>query len=229
MTTFGKKPANTGFGKRKPARAAAPVRGKKRAKDALSAEAMAFLDLERSRNDKPAYAGETSRGQSAVVGGKPVFGRRLIAFLIDTLIISVPFFMIMFPSLWAEIEANAPLANTDPDLYELQVQMMVIKWGLMHGMVRAIYSISMENWKAATVGKLVMGIVVTNNEGGKASLLSIILRNTIGRMLTNIIPVYIGYWIALSNEKRKCVHDFVAGSTVRQKMAQPQDVSAIFA
>eukprot|EP00903_Cladosiphon_okamuranus_P002708 g2706.t1 len=229
MTTFGKKPANTGFGKRKSARAAAPSRGKTRAKDALSAEAMAFLDLERNRKDKPSYAGDATGGHSDVVGGKPVFGLRFIAFLLDTLLISVPFFMIMFPSLWAEIGANAALASTDPDLYELQVQMMVIKWGLMHGMIRAIYSITMENWKGATVGKMVMGIVVANNEGGKASLLSIILRNTIGRVITNIIPVYIGYWIALSNEKRKCVHDFVAGSTVRRKVAQPQDVSAIFA
>ncbi|MEL7110676.1 MAG: RDD family protein [Pseudomonadota bacterium] len=229
MTTFGKKPANTGFGKRKPVRGATPGRGKSRAKDALSAEAMAFLDLERNRKEKPAYAGETTTGRTDVVGGKPIFGRRFIAFLIDTLLISVPFFMIMFPSLWAELEANAALANIDPDRYDLQVQLMVIKWGLMHGMIRAIYSISMENWKAATVGKMVMGIVVANNDGGKASLLSIILRNTIGRVITNIIPLYIGYWIALSNEKRKCVHDFVGGSTVRQKVAQPQDVSAIFA
>jgi uncharacterized RDD family membrane protein YckC len=223
MTTFGKKPANSGFGKRQ------PMRGKSSAKDALSAEAMAFLDLERNRSEKPAYAGQTTTGHSEMVGGKPIFGPRFIAFLIDTLLISVPFFVIMFPSFWAELEANAALANIDPERYDLQVQLMVIKWGLMHGMIRAAYSISMENWKGATVGKMVMGIVVANNDGGKASLLSIILRNTFGRFVTNLIPLYIGYWLALSNEKRKCVHDMIAGSTVRKKAAQAQDVSAIFA
>ncbi|MEM7638733.1 MAG: RDD family protein [Pseudomonadota bacterium] len=229
MTTFGKKPANGGFGKRKPGGFAAKPRPKQNAQNALSAEAMAFLEMERGRGADPAYVGNSGAGQSAMVGDKPVFGSRIFAFLIDTLIITVPFFVIMFPSLWAELEANEALYHSNPDQYDLQVQLMVIKWGLMHGIIRAIYSISMENWKGATLGKMVMGIVVANNDGGKASLVSIILRNTFGRFVTNLIPFYIGYFLALSNEKRKCVHDMIAGSTVRKKAVGQQDVSAIFA
>lgn len=229
MTTFGKKPANGGFGKRRPASRSQRGGPQKGAQAALSAEALAFLERERGRKDVPEYAGKPSNAHTDQVGGKPVFGVRILAFLIDTLLISVPFFVIMFPSIWAEIEANAPLAAANPDEYELQVQLSVIKWGLMHGIVRAIYSISMENWKGATLGKMIMGIVVANNDGGKPSLLSLILRNTFGRFVTNLLPFYIGYWLGLSNEKRKCVHDMIAGSTVRKKAVTQQDVSAIFA
>lgn len=229
MTTFGKKPANAGFGKRKSAGMAARTRGKQSAQSELSAEAMAFLDRERGRAKDPDYTADSTDGPSAMVGGKPVFGRRILAFMIDTLLITVPFLVVMFPSIWSELEANAILAQTNPEEYELQVQLMVIKWGLAHGILRAIYSISMENWKGATVGKMVMGIVVANNDGGKASLLSLILRNTFGRFVTNLIPFYIGYFLALSNARRKCVHDMIAGSTVRKKAMGHQDVSAIFA
>jgi len=229
MTTFGKKPASGGFGKRKSTGFAAKPRAAKNASSALSAEAMAFLERERGRAAEPEYAGQSGGAQGGIVGDKPVFGARIFAFFIDTLLITVPFLIIMFPSLWAELEANEALYHTNPDQYDLQVQLMVIKWGLMHGIIRAIYSISMENWKGATVGKLVLGLVVANNDGGKASLGSIILRNTFGRFVTNLIPFYIGYFLALSNEKRKCVHDMIAGSTVRKKAISQTDVSAIFA
>ncbi|MEM9570317.1 MAG: RDD family protein [Pseudomonadota bacterium] len=229
MTTFGKKPAGGGFGKRKSTGTASRSRQTQSSSAGLSADAMAFLERERGRAAEPAYAGSATGSASGVVGDKPVFGTRIFAFLIDTLLITVPFFVVMFPSLWAELEANEALAHSDPEAYDLQVQLMVIKWGLMHGIIRAIYAISMENWKGATVGKMVLGLVVANNDGGKASLASIILRNTFGRFVTNLIPFYVGYFMALSNDKRKCVHDMIAGSTVRKKAVGQKDVSAIFA
>ena len=229
MTSFGKKPASGGFGKRKSAGIGAKSRQKQSSSAALSADAMAFLERERGRAAEPAYASRATGSTGGLVGDKPVFGTRIFAFLIDTLLITVPFFVVMFPSMLVELEANEALAHSDPEAYDLQVQLMVIKWGLMHGIIRAIYAISMENWKGATVGKMVLGLVVANNDGGKASLVSIILRNTFGRFVTNLIPFYVGYFLALSNEKRKCVHDMIAGSTVRKKAVGQQDVSAIFA
>lgn len=229
MTTFGKKPSGGGFGKRKAIGFGAKPRQQASAQAALSADAMAFLERERGRPVEPAYAGSSGVGQGALIGDKPVFGPRILAFLIDTLIITVPFFIIMAPSLMADLEANSSLAITDPDAYELQVQLMVIEWGLMHGIVRAIYSISMESWKGATLGKMALGLVVADNHGYKPGVMSIVLRNTFGRFVTNLVPFYIGYFMAFSNEKRKCIHDMIAGSTVRKKAVGQQDVSAIFA
>lgn len=229
MTTFGKKPAGRGFGKRKPSGFTAKPRKNPSVQAALSADAMAFLDRERGRATEPAYAGSPSSSQGALVGDKPVFGARIFAFLIDTLVITVPFFIIMASSFMADLEANSVLAVTDPDAYELQVQLMVIKWGLMHGIVRAIYSISMESWKGATLGKMALGLVVADNDGYKPGVFSIVMRNTFGRFVTNLIPFYIGYLLAFSNDKRKCIHDMIAGSTVRKKAVGQQDVSAIFA
>lgn len=229
MTTFGKKPSSGGFGQRKASGFAAKSRKQQSSQAALSADAMAFLDREHGRKAERSYAGGSGASQSAIVGDKPVFGARVFAFLIDTMIITLPFFMIMAPAFIADLEANSILANVNPEAYELQVQLMVIKWGLMHGIVRAIYSISMESWKGATLGKMALGLVVADNDGYKPGLLSIVLRNTIGRFITNLIPFYIGYFLAFSNEKRKCVHDMIAGSTVRKKAIGQQDVSAIFA
>ena len=229
MTTFGKKPPGGGYRKRKAAAFSAKPRKQPSAQAALSADAMAFLDRERTRETEPAYAGSPVGGQGACVGDKPVFGPRIFAFLIDTLIITVPFFIIMAPTFMADLNANSTLAVTDPDAYELQVQLMVIKWGLMHGIVRAIYSISMESWKGATLGKMALGLVVADNDGYKPGVMSIVLRNTFGRFITNLVPFYIGYFMAFSNENRKCIHDMIAGSTVRKKAVGQQDVSAIFA
>lgn len=229
MTTFGKKPSGGGFGKRKATGFGAKPRQQVSAQAALSADAMAFLERERGRPTEPAYAGTSSAQHGALVGDKPVFGPRILAFLIDTLIITVPFFIIMAPSFMADLDANSNLAITDPDAYELQVQLMVIKWGLMHGIIRAIYSISMESWKGATLGKMALGLVVADNDGYKPGVMSIVLRNTFGRFVTNLVPFYIGYFLAFSNEKRKCIHDMIAGSTVRKKAVGQQDVSAIFA
>ena len=229
MTTFGKKPSGGGFGTRKATGFGAKPRKHPSAQTALSADAMAFLDRERGRTTEPAYAGNSGVGHEALVGDKPVFAPRILAFLIDTLIITVPFFIIMAPSFMADLEANSTLAVTDPRAYELQVQLMVIKWGLMHGIVRAIYSISMESWKGATLGKMALGLVVADNDGYKPGVMSIVLRNTFGRFVTNLVPFYIGYFMAFSNEKRKCIHDMIAGSTVRKKAVGQQDVSAIFA
>ncbi len=233
MTTFGKKPSGGGFGKRQTQGFSAKPRQQKSAQAALSAEALAFLDLERGRTQEPAYTAKSGLGagigQGALVGDKPVFGARIFAFLIDTLIITVPFFIIMAPTFMAELEANSILAVTDPDAYDLQVQLMVIKWGLMHGIIRAIYSISLESWKGATLGKMALGLVVADNDGYKPGVMSIVLRNTFGRFVTNLVPFYIGYFMAFSNDKRKCIHDMIAGSTVRKKALGQQDVSAIFA
>jgi len=229
MTTFGKKPSNGSFGQRKAPDFAGQPRKQQNSQAALSADAMAFLERERTRPAEPSYAGNSGTSQGALVGDKPVFGARIFAFLIDTMIITVPFFIIMAPSFMADLEANSALAAADPDAYDLQVQLMVIKWGLMHGIIRAIYSISMESWKGATLGKMALGLVVADNDGYKPGLMSIVLRNTFGRFITNLVPFYIGYFMAFSNEKRKCIHDMIAGSTVRKKAVGQQDVSAIFA
>jgi len=229
MTTFGKKPSNGSFGQRKASGFGAKPRKQQSSQAALSADAMAFLERERGRPAEPSYAGNSGTDHGVLVGDKPVFGARIFAFLIDTLIITVPFFIIMAPSFMADLEANTALAVADPDAYDLQVQLMVIKWGLMHGIVRAIYSISMESWKGATLGKMALGLVVADNDGYKPDLLSIVLRNTFGRFITNLVPFYIGYFMAFSNDKRKCIHDMIAGSTVRKKAVGQQDVSAIFA
>ena len=113
-----------------------------------------------------------SGATGGVVGDKPVFGAADFC-LLDRHVAdhrAILYHHVPITS-WAELEANEALwRHRIRKQYDLQVQLMVIKWGLMHGIIRAIYSISMENWKGRPLANWSLGLVVANNDGGKASL-----------------------------------------------------------
>ena len=44
------------------------------------------------------------------------------------------------------------------------------------------------------------------------------MRNTLGRFVVNIIPFYIGYFIGLFKADRRCIHDMMSGTMVRQRL-----------
>ena len=61
-------------------------------------------------------------------------------------------------------------------------------------------------------------INVTAKDGTKPSLGGVIMRNTLGRFVVNIIPFYIGYFIGLFKSDKRCVHDMMSATMVRKRM-----------
>ena len=243
MANFGKKTtdqAAPAFGKR-------PASPQRRVSDGpsvpqsseLSAEAMAFLNKERAghRSDDPqfdtaaraAYEAPASRSDKGMTtAGKPVSGLRILSYLIDTMIISVPFFIIMWPSLLSSLEAYSAAAIGGVSEAKAQLELMeLFAW---HALVRCAYSVGMEATKQATLGKMAVGIVVTNKHGEKPGLFTVIMRNTIGRAALNLIPLCMGYFMLLFDKNKKGLHDMISGSMVCKKDKSGQMATAeIFA
>ena len=242
MATFGKQVSANGPGSAKPAfgKKAAPSpmgRAAPAAREQLSPQALAFLQAERSRvpepaarpgavqkhsSASPAYAASSGAAVSGF-GGKPVWGRRVIALLIDSLIVGVPIFFFFGLGIFGAVAAA-------PD--DATALLAVITFSAILGIASIAYSVSMEaSKKQATFGKLAVGAVVTDLQGGKPRLGAIIMRNTVGRFCSNLIPFYIGYFIGLFRADRRCIHDLIAGTMVRQRVKEgaPASYGEVFA
>jgi uncharacterized RDD family membrane protein YckC len=206
----------------------------------LSPKAMAFLEAERARNAAslglqiPPPAGKTARaaspaqpsyahasGVTGVSPGKPVWGRRIIALLIDSVIIGVP---VTFFFGFGIFGAAATMQSEEATLMALLMFCAIL------GIASILYSVSMEaSKKQATWGKMAVGAIVVDKTGGKPTLGAIILRNTVGRFCSNVLPFYIGYFIGIGRQDRRCVHDLIAGTMVCEKSKGGLSQADVFA
>ncbi len=241
MATFGKKNAGSGrapaFGKRRASSSSAGVFAMPAHPSGdLSPEARAFLEAERgmrapetsSSFPMPSSTPQPSYGSAGKPAGKPVFGRRIVARIVDELLIVVPMAMILMPSLNGALET---LATAEPRSFEAtNANLEFIKAGLLIFIAQAVYGIAMEgSAMQATLGKLMVGAIVTSKDGGKPGLGSVIMRNTLGRFAVNIIPFYAGYLLGLFRADRKGVHDMMAGTMVCARAAGQASYSEVFA
>jgi uncharacterized RDD family membrane protein YckC len=236
MTSFGKKTtgAPTSFGKKTSSApagqgrftAASSARAAPAAPMELSTKAMAFIEAERAQKGSaapsyatapltPAYASASDGGLTA---GKPVFGRRIIALFIDGIVIGLPIGFV--------IGALGP----QPNMTDAQFGAGFLGMLLFIVVGSLVYHIGMEASKAqATLGKMAVGIIVVDKMGGKPSFGAVILRNTVGKLVSNILPFYIGYFIGLARPDRRCLHDLIAGTMVCTKGAQTTSYQQTFA
>ena len=78
-----------------------------------------------------------------------------------------------------------------------------------------IYHVAFITTKGQTPGKMAVGIQVVNREGNIPGFGSVLLRETVGKFLSNIL--YLGYlWVGWDKEKRGW-HDHIGGTYVVRK------------
>jgi len=63
-----------------------------------------------------------------------------------------------------------------------------------------------------TVGKLVVGMRVTNKDGGRPSFFAALVRH-LARLLS-MLPLFLGYFMVLRSAKRQALHDKLSGCLV---------------
>jgi uncharacterized RDD family membrane protein YckC len=139
------------------------------------------------------------------------FWKRCAAFLIDSLIIGfgqtiligviVALCLIVF-----KMERNSVGASLGIIFYLMIVAIHI-----------AYFALFESSSKQATPGKMAMGIVVTNAQGGRIGLGRAIGRNC-ARFLSALF-FGLGYVICGFTDLRQCVHDLVAGTLVVKKDA----------
>lgn len=245
MATFGKKKAGArqapSFGKRPAVASSAGVFGSPaHPKGDLSPEARAFLEAERSMRGQhapatpssipmPSYASPQAGHAQGKPAGKPVFGRRVIGRIVDELLILIPVGIIFMPSLTS---AFGTLSTADAGSPEaVRANLELLKFGVFCFLAQALYGILMESsGMQATIGKLIFGAVVTDPNGQKPALGAVIMRNTLGRLIVNLVPFCGGYAVGLFRTDRRCVHDLIGNTMVRARSSYAEpSYSQVFA
>jgi uncharacterized RDD family membrane protein YckC len=148
------------------------------------------------------------------------FWLRAIAFLIDNIIIGVGILVVVIP-LFFLTGLGSILRGIHPEdmgdegvmffvgvIFLLATASLVVTW-LYHAMLES------SEWQA-TPGKRMFGLVVTDMAGKRVSFARSSGRH-FGKIITNMIPLFIGYILAAFTEKKQAVHDLLAGCLILRR------------
>lgn len=162
------------------------------------------------------------------------FWKRFLAYILDSIIISIAMSIIIFPVFlifglsvipseyfrnmneydftWSYIPAEQDFTIA---AFFLFIMLMVII-GLLALVLQWLYFALMESSKnQATLGKMIVGIIVTDLYGNRISFGKASGR-FFGKILSGLI-LNIGYIIAAFTEKKQALHDMIAGCLVVNK------------
>ncbi|HYC86510.1 MAG TPA: RDD family protein [Chryseosolibacter sp.] len=152
------------------------------------------------------------------------FLHRLGAIIIDGIIIGILQSVVITPILaMVGFGMAADIQNAGGDVSEAEAMGMIA--GIMAAAMGAwltamvvgilYYSILESSKFQGTVGKMAVGIKVTDMNGDRISFGKALLRS-IGRQISGLI-LFIGYLMAAFTEKKQALHDMIAGTLVLKK------------
>ena len=149
------------------------------------------------------------------------FWLRFVAYLIDDFLLGLVGFIISIPFIGG-IVFSAIGIDMNPENAENIVRGLAGILGSILGLILIVTVLSwlyfalMESSKTqATLGKMVLGLKVTDLEGNPISFARATGRY-FGKILSGII-FYIGYILAGLTEKKQALHDIIAGCLVVRK------------
>jgi len=149
------------------------------------------------------------------------FWVRLVAYLIDGLILAIPTgFVVLFIIISGVLGVTLHRKPVDPReaaallgpmfllFFLFFLVMLVLQWLYFAGMESSA--------RQATLGKSVMSLRVTNYEGQRISFGHATGR-FFAKIISGLIPFAIGYIMAGFTEKKQALHDLIAGTLVLKK------------
>lgn len=153
------------------------------------------------------------------------FWMRLVAAIIDGLVIGVANWIILAPILAAigfSAAGGFPFSgfNSGDEMDVAALVAMIsamfgIAW-IVRNIVEILYHSLMESSKfQGSLGKMALGIIVTDMNGGKLDFTKALIRN-VSKIISTMI-CFIGYILAGFTEKKQALHDMIAGTLVVKK------------
>jgi uncharacterized RDD family membrane protein YckC len=151
------------------------------------------------------------------------FWLRLVAIIIDGIIIAVAQSFIIVPLLAAVglgFASNAENMDfSDPEQSAgmiAGIAALIGGYWILAMCIQILYFTFMESSKnQATVGKMAMGLIVTDLNGGKLDFSKALVRN-LCKIISNL-TMFIGYIMAGFTEKGQALHDMIASTLVVKK------------
>ena len=165
----------------------------------------------------PAFAGYAAVPRVEYAG----FWLRFLAFLIDNVVMGIAFVLILIPLIFLTgLGGFIGTIHPDEDFNDVGIFMLIglIFLAATVSLVFAwLYHALMESseWQA-TVGKKVLGLVVTDMAGQRVSFWRATARH-FAKIITNMVPAFIGYIMAGFTEKKQALHDMLAGCLVLRR------------
>jgi uncharacterized RDD family membrane protein YckC len=156
------------------------------------------------------------------------FWRRTVALIVDVVLIFIVWLFIL-PMLDTALgigllgyltERMSDTLEIHPgdfgQLFPLQIGILLVLAGLAAIVSYLIYSPILESSRIqATVGKMLLGIIVTDIEGQRISLQRASMRSLC--KLASVITFLIAFIIVCFTTKRQAIHDIVTGCLVLEK------------
>ena len=139
------------------------------------------------------------------------FWIRFVASLIDGLVLGIPLF---FFQMFINLLILVPVMGNQAQMNTANMTVVLVNGVLSTVVTVAYYALMESSLKQATLGKMVVGVKVVDENGGRLSLGRAILRY-IGKFLSAIF--YIGYIMAAFTERKRALHDFIAKTYVVYK------------
>jgi uncharacterized RDD family membrane protein YckC len=148
------------------------------------------------------------------------FWLRLVALIIDYIIIYIVHIFVVLPilSMFGIVNLVAPTdlneENSIAFLYDMAAPLLIASTLTLF--ISWFYYASFESGsRQATPGKLTVGLIVTDLEGGRITFLQATAR-FFSKIISSLI-FYIGYLIAAFTAKNQALHDIIAGTLVLAK------------
>ena len=149
------------------------------------------------------------------------FWLRFVAYLIDGVVMGLGLVLILIPlifltglgALLSEIHPQKELSDAGIFLiigviFLFATVSLAVTW-LYHALMES------SEWQA-TVGKRALGLVVTDMAGRRVSFGRATGRH-FAKIVTNMVPAFIGYIMAGFTEKKQALHDMIAGCLILRR------------
>lgn len=172
----------------------------------------------------PALAARPMNSQAVAAAPSVEYGGfwlRFLAFLIDGAVIGLGVFVVAIPLIFLT-GLGTYLSQIHPDEEVGDAGFMLIigvifLFATVSLAVTWLYHAWMESseWQA-TLGKKALGLVVTDMEGRRVSFGRATGRH-FGKIVTNMIPAFIGYIMAGFTERKQALHDMIAGCLILRR------------
>ena len=152
------------------------------------------------------------------------FFRRAAAFIIDFALITLPATMICIPLLSRQYTSDLPLPDPQAQklLFEQVLGVILFLWQVVFLLTYWLYFSFLESSsKQATLGKMLLGIKVVDQQGNRLRF-----AHATGRTFARILSFatfYIGFVMAGCTHRKRALHDMIAQTYVVRKDFQPQD------